>query len=166
IDFGDFDSDVDELQGIKLDDFELDVDELLGIGFSVFDSDVDEDPLERVTTTRKTTRWRRLQRYQNYENIHHSGQTLEKEYKITKKAICYINVLSPPVEEGFMETRVSTLHVKDKLFISLDYSFVLVDLTEDVITTTIEIKKTARGALHFIASNNDSRVRDFDFEKF
>jgi len=37
---------------------------------------------------------------------------------------------------------------------------------DDAITTSFEINNTASGALHLIASNYDSGVRDFDFKKF
>ncbi|KAG5590919.1 hypothetical protein H5410_041433 [Solanum commersonii] len=83
--------------------------------------------------------------------------------------------------EGFMETQVNTLVVVDKFLVSCGlqgeliikylnkptvcfYSRLTYD--NDGIATAIEITSTISGANHFIGSNYDSGVRDFDLEKF
>ncbi|KAF3622403.1 putative actin-related protein 8-like isoform X1 [Capsicum annuum] len=83
--------------------------------------------------------------------------------------------------EGFTQTQVSTLAVKDKLLVAGGLQGELIckyldkpgvcfcsrtTYDDNAITTAIEINNTASGALHFIASNNDCGVRDFDLENF
>ncbi|MCD7459106.1 hypothetical protein HAX54_040106 [Datura stramonium] len=83
--------------------------------------------------------------------------------------------------EGFTQTQVSTLTVKDKLLVAGGFQGELIckyldrpgvcfcsrtTYDDNAITNAVEIYNTASGALHFIASNNDSGVRDFDMEKF
>ncbi|KAJ8542785.1 hypothetical protein K7X08_005308 [Anisodus acutangulus] len=83
--------------------------------------------------------------------------------------------------EGFTETQVSTLAVKDKLLVAGGFQGELIckyldrpgvcfcsrtTYNDNAVTNAIEIYNTASGALHFIASSNDSGVRDFDLEKF
>ncbi|KAG0467981.1 hypothetical protein HPP92_017309 [Vanilla planifolia] len=52
--------------------------------------------------------------------------------------------------EGFSQTQVSTLAVKDKLLVAGGF----------------QGNSSANGAVHFMASNNDGGVRDYDMEKF
>ncbi|KAG0473933.1 hypothetical protein HPP92_015790 [Vanilla planifolia] len=83
--------------------------------------------------------------------------------------------------EGFSQTQVSTLSVKDNLLVAGGFqgelickyldregiSFCCRTTHEDnAITNAVEIYDTPSGAVHFIASNNDCGVRDFDMEKF
>ncbi|XP_015081875.2 uncharacterized WD repeat-containing protein C2A9.03-like [Solanum pennellii] len=81
--------------------------------------------------------------------------------------------------EGFTVTLVSTLAVKDNLLLAggLQGELIVKYLdkpgvsfcarpTYDAITTCIEINNSSSGALHFIASYNDSGVREFDMETF
>ncbi|XP_059666605.1 uncharacterized WD repeat-containing protein C2A9.03-like isoform X2 [Cornus florida] len=83
--------------------------------------------------------------------------------------------------EGFSNTQVSTLAVKDRLLVlggfqgelickNLDRPgvFFCSRTTDDdnAVTNSIEIYTAPSGAVHFWASNNDSGVRDFDMEKF
>lgn len=83
--------------------------------------------------------------------------------------------------EGFSQTQVTTLAVKDKLLIAggvqgeiickyLDRDGISfcwrATYDENAITNVIEIYNSSSGAVHFMASNNDSGVRDFDMEKF
>ncbi|KAL2483782.1 Transducin/WD40 repeat-like superfamily protein [Forsythia ovata] len=83
--------------------------------------------------------------------------------------------------EGFTQTQVSTLAVKDNLLVAggnqgeiickyLDrpgicYCTRLTD-HDNAITNAVEIYTSSSGAIHFIASNNDCGVRDFDMETF
>ncbi|KAG5026568.1 hypothetical protein JHK86_022482 [Glycine max] len=41
-----------------------------------------------------------------------------------------------------------------------------VPVKDNAITNVVEIYEHPSGAIHFMASNNDSRVRDFDMERF
>nr|XP_025888034.1 uncharacterized WD repeat-containing protein C2A9.03-like [Solanum lycopersicum] len=81
--------------------------------------------------------------------------------------------------EGFTVTLVSTLAVKDNLLLAggLQGELIVKYLdkpgvslcarpTYDAITTCIEINNSSSGALQFIASYNDSGVREFDVETF
>ncbi|GMH14478.1 hypothetical protein Nepgr_016319 [Nepenthes gracilis] len=47
--------------------------------------DIQGIPWERLSITREKYRQTRLEQYKNYENIQHSGVSLQKECKITKK---------------------------------------------------------------------------------
>ncbi|KAL8148800.1 putative WD repeat-containing protein C2A9.03 [Apium graveolens] len=83
--------------------------------------------------------------------------------------------------EGFTQTQVSTLAVKDNLLVAGGFQGELIcknldrpgvsfcsrtTYDENAITNAVDIYKTASGAVHFTASNNDCGVRDFDMEKF
>lgn len=83
--------------------------------------------------------------------------------------------------EGFSQTQVSTLAVKDKLLIAGGFQGELIckyldrpgisfccrtTYDDNAITNAVEIYDTPSGAVHFMASNNDCGVRDFDMEKF
>lgn len=83
--------------------------------------------------------------------------------------------------EGFTQTQVSTLAVKDKLLVAGGFQGELIckyldrpgvsfctrtTYDDNAITNAVEIYTSNSGAQHFIASNNDSGVRDFNMEKF
>ncbi|XP_035550179.1 uncharacterized WD repeat-containing protein C2A9.03-like isoform X1 [Juglans regia] len=83
--------------------------------------------------------------------------------------------------EGFTQTQASTLSVKDKLLVAGGFQGELIckhldrpgvsfcsrtTYDDNAITNAIEIYASSSGAVHFIASNNDCGVRDFDMEKF
>ncbi|PIN21344.1 hypothetical protein CDL12_05956 [Handroanthus impetiginosus] len=83
--------------------------------------------------------------------------------------------------EGFTQTQVSTLAVKDKLLVAGGFQGELIckfldrpgvsyctrtTYDDNAITNAVEIYTSSSGAVHFTASNNDSGVRDFDMEKF
>ncbi|KAK3155121.1 hypothetical protein QOZ80_2BG0199140 [Eleusine coracana subsp. coracana] len=83
--------------------------------------------------------------------------------------------------EGFSQTQVSTLAVKDNLLVAGGFQGELIckhlnregisfccrtTYDDNAITNAVEIFNTSSGAVHFIASNNDSGVRDYDMERF
>lgn len=83
--------------------------------------------------------------------------------------------------EGFSQTQVSTLAVKDHLLVAGGFQGELIcknldrsgvsfctrtTYDDNAITNAVEIYASPSGAIHFTASNNDSGVRDFDLEKF
>ncbi|BFG33655.1 hypothetical protein CerSpe_199290 [Prunus speciosa] len=83
--------------------------------------------------------------------------------------------------EGFSQTQVSTLAVKDKLLVAGGFQGELIckhldrpgvsfcsrtTYDDNAITNAVEIYDSPSGAVHFTASNNDCGVRDFDMEKF
>ncbi|KAM3355659.1 putative WD repeat-containing protein C2A9.03 [Capsicum galapagoense] len=85
------------------------------------------------------------------------------------------------LSEGFTQTQVSTLAVKDNLLVAGGFQGELIckhldrpgvcfcsrtTYDDNAITNAVDIYHTVSGALHFIASNNDCGVRDFDMEKF
>ncbi|CAI9088112.1 OLC1v1022357C2 [Oldenlandia corymbosa var. corymbosa] len=83
--------------------------------------------------------------------------------------------------EGFTQTQVSTLAVKDNLLVAGGFQGELIckfldrpgvsfcsrtTYDDNAITNAVDIYTTPSGAVHFTASNNDCGVRDFDMEKF
>ncbi|KAF6142285.1 hypothetical protein GIB67_039992 [Kingdonia uniflora] len=83
--------------------------------------------------------------------------------------------------EGFTQTQVSTLAVKDNLLVAGGFQGELIckyldrpgvsfcsrtTCEDNAITNAVEIYNSPSGAVHFTASNNDCGVRDFDMEKF
>ncbi|KAJ6832335.1 putative WD repeat-containing protein-like [Iris pallida] len=85
------------------------------------------------------------------------------------------------LSEGFSRTQVSTLAVKDNLLIAGGFQGELIckyldregisyccrmTFDDNAITNAVEIYDSSRGAVHFLASNNDCGIRDFDMEKF
>ncbi|XP_073312960.1 uncharacterized WD repeat-containing protein C2A9.03-like [Primulina huaijiensis] len=83
--------------------------------------------------------------------------------------------------EGFTQTQVSTLAVKDKLLVAGGFQGELIckyvdkpgisyctrtTYDDNAITNAVEMYTSSSGAVHFIASNNDCGVRDFDMETF
>ncbi|XP_077237462.1 putative WD repeat-containing protein C2A9.03 [Tasmannia lanceolata] len=83
--------------------------------------------------------------------------------------------------EGFTQIQVSTLAVKDKLLVAGGFQGELIckyldrpgvsfctrtTCDDNAITNAIEIYDSYSGAVHFMASNNDCGVRDFDMERF
>ncbi|KAL8046081.1 hypothetical protein ABFX02_08G155900 [Erythranthe guttata] len=83
--------------------------------------------------------------------------------------------------EGFTQTQISTLAVRDNLLIAGGFQGELIckDLDrpgvsfctrttydDNAITNAIEIYNGPSGSVHFTASNNDGGVRDFDMERF
>ncbi|RLN09028.1 putative WD repeat-containing protein C2A9.03-like [Panicum miliaceum] len=88
---------------------------------------------------------------------------------------------SGSLSEGFSQTQVSTLAVKDNLLVAGGFQGELIckhldregisfccrtTYDDNAITNAVEIFNTSSGAVHFIASNNDSGVRDYDMERF
>ncbi|KAL5669049.1 hypothetical protein ACJX0J_021270, partial [Zea mays] len=85
------------------------------------------------------------------------------------------------LSEGFYQTQVSTLAVKDNLLVAGGFQGELIckhldregisfccrtTYDDNAITNAVEIFNTSSGAVHFIASNNDSGVRYYDMERF
>uniref|UniRef100_A0A1D1Y994 Putative WD repeat-containing protein C2A9.03 n=1 Tax=Anthurium amnicola TaxID=1678845 RepID=A0A1D1Y994_9ARAE len=83
--------------------------------------------------------------------------------------------------EGFMGTQISTLAVKDNLLVAggfqgelvckhldkLGVSFcVRTTLEDNAITNAIEIYTNLSGNIHFMVSNNDCGIREYDAEKY
>ncbi|KAM3225439.1 hypothetical protein ACQJBY_058283 [Aegilops geniculata] len=83
--------------------------------------------------------------------------------------------------EGFSQTKVSTMAVKDNLLVAGGFQGELIckhldregisfccqtSHDDNAITNAIEIFNTSSGAVHFMASSNDNGVRDYDMERF
>ncbi|CAN6450551.1 unnamed protein product [Victoria cruziana] len=83
--------------------------------------------------------------------------------------------------EGFSQTQVSTLAVKDKLLVAGGFQGELIckyldrpgvsfctrtTYDDNAITNALEIYNSPSGALTFMASNNDCGIREFDMERF
>lgn len=83
--------------------------------------------------------------------------------------------------EGFNRIQVSTLAVKNNLLVAGGFQGELIckylqrkgisyctrtTYDDNAITNAVEIYDSPSGALHFLASNNDCGLRDFDMEKF
>ncbi|KAB1200135.1 putative WD repeat-containing protein C2A9.03 [Morella rubra] len=145
--------------------------------------DIQGIPWDRLSITREEYRQTRLEQYKNYENIPHSG-----EVSASKSEILNVSGHVAPSEkhpgsllEGFSQTQVSTLAVKDKLLVAGGFQGELIckhldrhgvsfcsrtTYDDNAITNALEIYTSSSGAVHFTASNNDCGVRDFDMEKF
>ncbi|KAM7465494.1 hypothetical protein LguiB_013056 [Lonicera macranthoides] len=83
--------------------------------------------------------------------------------------------------EGFTQTQISTLAVKDNFLVAggfqgelackrldeLGVSFCTrTTYEENAITNALEIYDSTSGGIHFVASNNDCGVREYDMERF
>ncbi|KAK4761287.1 hypothetical protein SAY87_006180 [Trapa incisa] len=83
--------------------------------------------------------------------------------------------------EGFTHTQVSTLAVRDKFLIAGGFQGELIckrldregvsfcsrtTYDDNAITNAVEIYDSPSGAVHFMVSNNDCGIRDFDMERF
>ncbi|GJN41324.1 hypothetical protein PR202_gn00680 [Eleusine coracana subsp. coracana] len=83
--------------------------------------------------------------------------------------------------EGFSHTQISTMAVKDNFLVAGGFQGELIckhldrkgisfccrtTFDENAITNALEIFNTSSGALHFIASNNDCGVREYDMERY
>ncbi|XP_010536789.1 PREDICTED: uncharacterized WD repeat-containing protein C2A9.03 [Tarenaya hassleriana] len=83
--------------------------------------------------------------------------------------------------EGFTQTQISTMGVRDRLLVAGGFQGELIckhldrpgvsfcsrtTNDENAITNAVDIYRTSSGALHFMASNNDCGVRDFDMERY
>ncbi|CAL9168499.1 unnamed protein product [Musa hybrid cultivar] len=82
--------------------------------------------------------------------------------------------------EGFSQIQVSTLAVKDKLLVAGGFQGELIckfldrkgisfccrtTYDDNAITNALDIYDSSSGAVHFMSSNNDCGIRDFDLEK-
>ncbi|KAI4371600.1 hypothetical protein MLD38_009929 [Melastoma candidum] len=204
--------------------------------------DIQGIPWERLSVTREKYRKTRIEQYKNYENVPQSGESSEKDCKMTKKdgnhyefwrntrsvkstilhfqlrnlvwsttkhdvylmshfSIIHWSSLTckktevldvyghvAPCEkhpgsllEGFTQTQISTLAVWDNLLIAGGFQGELIckrldrpgvsyccrtTYDDNAITNAVEIYRSPSGTVHFMASNNDCGVRDFDMEKF
>ncbi|XP_022855317.1 uncharacterized WD repeat-containing protein C2A9.03-like isoform X3 [Olea europaea var. sylvestris] len=85
------------------------------------------------------------------------------------------------LSEGFTQTQVSTLAVKDRFLVAGGFHGELVGkcldkpgvsfcarttFQENAITNAIEVFNSSSGGLHFTTSNNDCGVREYDMERF
>lgn len=118
----------------------------------------------------------------HYSVMHWSALTSEKfEVMDTAGRVAPSEKHPGSLLEGFSQTQVSTLAVKDKLLIAGGFQGELIckyidragisyccrtTHDENAISNAVEIYDGASGSVHFLASNNDSGVRDFDMEKF
>lgn len=83
--------------------------------------------------------------------------------------------------EGFMQTQISTLAVKDNFLVAGGFQGELTckrldkegvsfctrtTYDDNAITNALEIYDSPRGGIHFMASNNDCGVREYDMESF
>ncbi|CAO2822410.1 unnamed protein product [Amaranthus hypochondriacus] len=83
--------------------------------------------------------------------------------------------------EGFTQTQISTLAVKDKLMVAGGYQGELIckrldnpgisfcartTYEDNAITNAVEIFSSLSGCHHFMVSNNDCGIREYDMERF
>ncbi|KAB1203699.1 putative WD repeat-containing protein C2A9.03 [Morella rubra] len=118
----------------------------------------------------------------HYSVIHWSSLTCSKSEVLNVEGHLEPSEKHPgSLLEGFTQTQVSTLAVKDKLLAAGGFEGELIckhldrdgvsfcsQTTDDdnAIINAIEIYTSSSGAVHFTASSNDCGVRDFDMEKF
>ncbi|CAN1346707.1 Uncharacterized WD repeat-containing protein C2A9.03 [Linum perenne] len=159
--------------------------------------DIQGIPWERLNITREKYRLTRLEQYKNYENIPSSGEFVDKACKPTEKGanfyeffyntrlvkptILHFQKHSGSLLEGFTQTQISTLAVKDNFLVAGGFqgeltckrldkqgvSFCTRTTHDDnAITNSIEIYDGLSGGVHFMAANNDCGLREYDMEKF
>ncbi|PKI70123.1 hypothetical protein CRG98_009455 [Punica granatum] len=159
--------------------------------------DIQGIPWERLRITREQYRKTRLEQYKNYENVPQSGECSQKGCKPTKRdgnyykfwrntksvksTILHFQKHPGSLLEGFAQTQVSTLAVRDKFLIAGGFQGELIckhldrpgvsfcsrtTYDDNAITNAVEIYDRPSGAVHFMVSNNDCGVRDFDMERF
>ncbi|KAL7103278.1 hypothetical protein ACP275_08G169900 [Erythranthe tilingii] len=118
----------------------------------------------------------------NYSVLHRSSLT-----HIKSEVLNLSGHVAPTEEhygshmEGFSQIRVSTLGVKDNLLVAGGFNGELIckhlnrpgisyctrtTCDDNAVTNAVEIYTTRSGAVHFLASNNDCEVRDFDMENY
>lgn len=118
----------------------------------------------------------------NYSVVHWSSLTGKKSEVLNLAGHVAPNEKHPgSLLEGFTQTQVSTLAVKDRFLVAGGFQGELIckfldrpgisfcsRTTDDdnAITNAVEIYVSPSGGIHFIASNNDCGVRDFDMENF
>ncbi|KAK9152287.1 hypothetical protein Syun_010596 [Stephania yunnanensis] len=99
----------------------------------------------------------------HFSVIHWSSMTCKKSEVLNVSGHVAPNEKHPgSLLEGFTQTQVSTLAVKDKLLVAGGFQ-------GELICKNIKVEPASyiySGALSFVASNNDCGVRDFDLEKF
>ncbi|GJN22067.1 hypothetical protein PR202_gb09598 [Eleusine coracana subsp. coracana] len=138
--------------------------------------DIQGIPWERLAITREKYRQTRLEQYKNYENITNSGEEAMKLRNLvwaTSKHDVYLmshfSVLHWSALSG-VDTELMNVkgHVAPREHLNREgISFCCRTTYDDnAITNAVEIFNTSSGAVHFIASNNDSGVRDYDMERF
>lgn len=117
-----------------------------------------------------------------YSVLHWSALTREKHEVIDLQGhVTPCEKHQGNFSEGFYRTQVSTLAVKHNLLVAGGFrgeiickfldrqgiSYCCKSTHDDNgITNSLEIFEKPSGSLHFLASNNDCGVRDFDMEKF
>ncbi|PIA58267.1 hypothetical protein AQUCO_00500298v1 [Aquilegia coerulea] len=119
---------------------------------------------------------------QHYSVIHWSAVSCNKSEVLNVSGHVAPSEKHPgSLLEGFSSTQVSTLAVKDKLLVAGGFQGELIckyldrpgvsfcsrtTYDDNAITNAVDIYDSPSGAVHFMASNNDCGVRDFDMEKF
>ncbi|CAO2831446.1 unnamed protein product [Amaranthus hypochondriacus] len=118
----------------------------------------------------------------NYQVMHWSSMT-----RSLSEVVNFAGHVSPTEKhkgsllEGFTQTQISTLAVKDKLMVAGGFQGELVckrldkpgvsfcartTYDDNAITNAVEIFNSVSGCYHFMVSNNDSGIREFDMERF
>ncbi|KAK1356287.1 WD40/YVTN repeat-like-containing domain-containing protein [Heracleum sosnowskyi] len=157
--------------------------------------DIQGIPWERLNITRDSYRSTRLEQYRNYENIPLSGQAVDKECKPMHKGASYFHffyntrLVKPTILHFQLRNLVwatskhdiSTLAVRKNFLVAGGFegelackrldkkgvSFCTRTTYEDnAITNAVEIYDSLSGGIHFMASNNDCGIREYDMEKF
>ncbi|XP_048435970.1 general transcriptional corepressor tupA-like [Pyrus x bretschneideri] len=120
--------------------------------------DIQGIPWDRLKITREKYRLTRLEQYRNYENIPLSGEAVDKECKQMQQGGNYYDL--------FHNTRL----VKPTIlyFQVWNLSEVLNFAGHVAPTESLDKqgKRFFRGGMHFMASNNDCGIREYDMEKF
>lgn len=118
----------------------------------------------------------------HYSIIHWSALTGEKSEVLDVSGHVAPSEKHPGnLNEGFSQTQVSTMAVKDNLLVAGGFQGEIIckyldrpgvsfccrtTYDDNAITNAVEIYDSPSGAVRFMASNNDCGVRDYDVEKF
>ncbi|KAH9749982.1 WD REPEATS REGION domain-containing protein [Citrus sinensis] len=138
--------------------------------------DIQGIPWERLSITREKYRQTRLEQYKNYENIPQSGEGSEKlrnlVWSTSKHDVYLMSHFSIVHWSSLSSKRTEVLDVSGHVAPCeyLDQPGVSfcsrTTYDENAITNAVEIYNSPSGGIHFMASNNDCGVRDFDMERF
>ncbi|XP_068664731.1 uncharacterized WD repeat-containing protein C2A9.03-like [Aristolochia californica] len=118
----------------------------------------------------------------NYSVIHWSALTCNSSEVLNFSGhVAPVEKHPGSLLEGFTQTQISTLAVKDNLLVAGGFQGELVckslnqrgvsfcarsTFDDNAIANALEIYNSCSGGVHFMASNNDCGVREFDVERF
>ncbi|KAI7738999.1 hypothetical protein M8C21_030532 [Ambrosia artemisiifolia] len=144
--------------------------------------DIQGIPWERLKITRESYRRTRLEQYRNYENIPLSGDAVDKICKQKPKGANYYEFfhntrLVKPTILHFQLRNLVWATSKHDVYLMSNYSIMhwsslssnlteILNFSGHVAPTELVKMVIFIGGMHFMASNNDGGLREYDMERF